>query len=276
VALSLVAVIAAGRFIFPKEQAAPKIVDLGQAQSNAPLHKAKPSPKPDSQPTTPVVKPKPSPPAASAVTQEVPAEAKAKPFLVPRTNLSLDASRLPLIGPADAPHRIACLFDYTCHHCRQLHGFIRTAIDKFDGQLSCLMIPMPLDANCNASFKRTHRDHIDACKYAKICLAVQRIAPAKYDAFDRWLFTDHNTAKKLTMVKAHAAQLVGEAALDKAVASAAVQEQLQQDIRAYELNTKNGRNSQMPQTIIKDRVMFGPPPSAVALESILKQTLGLK
>ena len=77
-------------------------------------------------------------------------------------------------------------------------------------------------------------------------------------------------------MKAHAANLVGAAVLDKAVASAAVQEQLQQDIRAYELNTKNGRNSSMPQTIIKDRVMFGPPPSAVALESILKQTLGLK
>jgi hypothetical protein len=212
----------------------------------------------------------------AAVNPEAPAPAKAKPFLVPRSSLSLDASRLPLLGSAEAPHRIACLFDYTCHHCRQLHGYIRTAIDQFDGQLSCLMIPMPLDANCNANFKRTHRDHVDACKYAKICLALQQVAPTKYEAFDRWLFTDHKTAKPLATVRAHAVGLVGAAALDKAVASAAVQEQLQQNIRAYELNTKNGRNSSMPQTIVKDRVMFGPPPSAAALESILKQTLGLK
>jgi len=277
VALGLVAVIAAGRFIIPKAPPAPEIVDLGQAQTNAPPAEAKPAPKPAPQPPAPAVEPKkPSTPAVAAVNPEAPAPAKAKPFLVPRSSLSLDASRLPLLGPAEAPHRIACLFDYTCHHCRQLHGYIRTAIDQFDGQLSCLMIPMPLDANCNANFKRTHRDHVDACKYAKICLAVQQVAPTKYEAFDRWLFTDHKTAKPLATVRAHAVGLVGAAALDKAVASAAVQEQLQQNIRAYELNTKNGRNSSMPQTIVKDRVIFGPPPSAADLESILKQTLGLK
>jgi len=32
----------------------------------------------------------------------------------------------------------------------------------------------------------------------------------------------------------------------------------------------------MPQTIIKDKVIFGPPPSDAALQSILKKILGLK
>jgi hypothetical protein len=271
----LVAVIAAGQIILPKEPEAPLIVDLGQAQTNAPIAEAKPAPKPTPSPA-PAVEPKPTPPAVATVTPEAPSTPKAEPFLVPRTTLSLDAARLPLLGPANAPHRIGCLFDYTCHHCRQLHGFIRTAIDKFDGQLSCLMIPMPLDANCNAQFKRTHRDHVDACKYAKICLAVQQVAPAKYDAFDRWLFTNHKTTKPLAKVREHAASLVGAAALNKAVASATVQQQLQQNIRAYELNSKNGKKSLMPQTIIKDKVIFGPPPSDAELQSILKKILGLK
>ena len=273
VALGLVAVIAAGQIILPKEQAAPLIVDLGQAQTNAPLAEAKLAPKP----TPPsAVEPKRTPPAVATVTPEAPSMPKAEPFLVPRSTLSLDAARLPLLGPANAPHRIGCLFDYTCHHCRQLHGFIRTAIDQFDGQLSCLMIPMPLDANCNAKFKRTHRDHVDACKYAKICLAVQQVAPAKYEQFDRWLFTNHKTTKPLAKVREHAAELVGAAALNKAVASETVQQQIQQNIRVYELNTKNGGNSSMPQTIVGDRVIFGPPPSDAALQSILKKTLGLK
>jgi hypothetical protein len=205
-----------------------------------------------------------------------PVPTKAGSFHIPKSDLSLDTSRLPLLGPLKAPHRIGCLFDYTCHHCRQLHGFIRSTIDKFDGRLSCLMIPMPLDANCNAVIKRTGRDHVDACKYARICLAVQQVAPTKYDEFDRWLFSNHKTAKPLDTVKQHAAKLVGAGVLDKAIASATVQQQLQQNIRAYELNSKNGGRSSMPQTIIKNRVMFGPPPSAVALESILKQTLGLQ
>ncbi|MBT4623167.1 MAG: thioredoxin domain-containing protein [Verrucomicrobia bacterium] len=273
VALGLVAVIAAGQIILPKEQTAPLIVDLGQAQTNAPIAEAKSAPKP-TPPST--VEPKPTAPAVATVTPEAPSTPKAEPFLVPRSTLSLDAARLPLLGPANAPHRIGCLFDYTCHHCRQLHGFIRTAIVQFDGQLSCLMIPMPLDANCNAKFKRTHRDHVDACKYAKICLAVQQVAPAKYEQFDRWLFTNHKTTKPLAKVREHAAGLVGAAALNKAVASETVQQQLQQNIRVYELNTKNGGNSSMPQTIVGDRVIFGPPPSDAALQSILKKTLGLK
>ena len=275
VAFGLVAVIAAVQIILPKEPEAPLIVDLGQAQTNAPIAEAKPAPKP-TPPPAPAVEPKPTAPAVATVTPEAPSTPKAEPFLVPRSSLSLDATRLPLLGPANAPHRIGCLFDYTCHHCRQLHGFIRTAIDQFDGQLSCLMIPMPLDANCNAQIKRTGRDHVNACKYAKICLAVQQIAPAKYDAFDRWLFTNHKTTKPLAKVREHAASLVGAAALNKAVASATVQQQLQQNIRAYELNSKNGKKSLMPQTIIKDQVIFGPPPSDAALQSILKKILGLK
>ena len=135
---------------------------------------------------------------------------------------------------------------------------------------------MPRDANCNALCKRTHRDHVDACKYAKICLAVQQVALAKYEQFDRWLFTNHKTTKPLAKVREHAAGLVGAAALNKAVASATVQQQLQQNIRVYELNTKNGGNSRMPQTIIRDGVIFGPAPSGAALQSILKQRLGLK
>jgi uncharacterized membrane protein len=275
VALGLVAVIAAVQIVLPKEQRGPKIVDLGQAQTNAPIAEAKPAPKPTPLPA-PAPEPKPPAAAVATVTPEAPSTAKAKPFLVPRTNLSLDASRLPLLGPANAPHRIGCLFDYTCHHCRLLHGYIRTSIDQFGGQLSCLMIPMPLDANCNAQFKSTHRNHVDACKYAKICLAVQQVAPAKYEAFDRWLFSDHKTTKSLAMVKEHAANLVGAAALNKAIASTTVQQQLQQNIRVYELNTKNGGNSSMPQTIINDQVMFGPPSSGAALQSLLKKALGLK
>jgi len=275
VAFGLVAVIAAVQIILPKEPEAPLIVDLGQAQTNAPIAEAKPAPKP-TPPPAPAVEPKPTAPAVATVTPEAPSTPKAEPFLVPRSSLSLDAARLPLLGPANAPHRIGCLFDYTCHHCRQLHGFIRTAIDQFDGQLSCLMIPMPLDANCNAQIKRTGRDHVNACKYAKICLAVQQIAPAKYDAFDRWLFTNHKTTKPLAKVREHAASLVGAAALNKAVASATVQQQLQQNIRVYALNTKNYGNSSMPQTIIKDGMMFGPAQSGAAFQSLLKKALGLK
>ena len=283
VALALVTVVAAGQIILPKEQPAPKIVDLSQPQPKAPIVEAKTArvakpaaaPKPTPQSAL-AVNPEPSTPAVKTVTPANPEPAKAGAFHIPKSDLSLDTSRLPLLGSPKAPHRIGCLFDYTCHHCRQLHGYILESIEKLNGQVSCVMIPMPLDSNCNAMIKRTGRDHINACKYARICLAVQQVAPAKYREFDRWLFSDHKTAKPLDTVKQHAANLVGAGLLDKAIASATVQQQLQQNIRAYELNSKNGRSSLMPQTIINNQVIFGPPPSAAKLEDAIKQALGLK
>ena len=121
VARGLVTVVAAGQIIIPKEQPAPKIVDLGQAQPNAPIVETKTArtPKP-----APAVDPEPSTPAVKTVTPANPEPAKAGAFHIPKSDLSLDTSRLPLLGPVKAPHRIGCLFDYTCHHCRQLHGYI--------------------------------------------------------------------------------------------------------------------------------------------------------
>ena len=283
VALGMVAVVAAVQIVAPKERPAPKIVDLGQTQPNATISETKPAripkPAPAPKPTpqaAPTVDPDPSTPAVTTVTPANLEPAKAGSFHIPKSDLSLDTSRLPLLGSPKAPHQIGCLFDYTCHHCRQLHGYIHESIKKLNGQVSCVMIPMPLDSNCNAMIKRTGRDHVDACKYARICLALQQVAPTKYGEFDRWLFSNHKTAKPLDTVKQYAAKLVGAGVLDKAIASATVQQQLQQNIRAYELNSKNGRNSFMPQTIINDHLIFGPLPSAAALQSRIKQALGLK
>ena len=58
--------------------------------------------------------------------------------------------------------------------------------------------------------------------------------------------------------------------------TAAVQEQLQQNIRACELNYKNGKSWIMPQTIVNDYLMFGPPPSAAEFQSALRKILKLK
>ena len=62
----------------------------------------------------------------------------------------------------------------------------------------------------------------------------------------------------------------------KGVGSGAVQQKQEQDIGDYELNTKKGGKSRRTQKIIKDQEMFGEPPSDTALQSILKQRLGLK
>ncbi|MBT5925527.1 MAG: vitamin K epoxide reductase family protein [Verrucomicrobia bacterium] len=273
----LVGVIAVIQIAVPKQQAAPQIVDLGTAD---------PTPSNTAPEPTPVI---PESPASKEpietiqleVTEDVtPAPIRerpvSKPLLIPRTDFTLATTGLPTLGDLEAPNRITVIFDYTCHHCRQLHGFVRELLVKYEGQLSCLMIPMPLDANCNRLMKKTPKDHVNACEYAKICLAVHQVAPEKYDAFDTWLFSDHESVKTVPTVLEHAKQWVGSEKLIQALQSNQVQEQLKTNITTYETTSKMGRKSSMPQTIIGSQIVFGPPPNVEALDNILKQTLKLK
>ena len=78
------------------------------------------------------------------------------------------------------------------------------------------------------------------------------------------------------MVRQHAARLVGAEALEKALSGAAVLEQLQQNIRAYKLSSETGKGAGMPQTVVKDKIMYGSPNSVDEVKPFLKMILNLK
>ena len=265
--VAMVAVIAGVQLVAPTRPPPPKIVDLGHNNNTKSINKPGQG---DEARTLPVIEYRDWPKPVKLV------ETDPNLFPIPGTDLRLKVDRLPMMGSVKAPHRVGLLFDYTCHHCRDLHGYMREAVEEFGGQLACVLIPMPLDAKCNKSIEETHSDHVDACEYAKICLAVHLAAPAKYDAFDRWLFNNHKQQKKLDVVRRFAAQLVGAAALEKALANEAMNAQLQQNIRSYELISENGKTSIMPQTIIEDKIMYGPAGSVDHVKANLKKILNLK
>ena len=267
-AAGLVVLIAAGQLLMPaddhwaKQMAGKKTNEVAQiTQTNTPKPVVK-----TNTPPTPVVVTN-TPPAAKPAAAEL--------FPIPRAGISLDTSTLPVIGKRDAPHRFVLMFDYTCHLCRKLHGFVREVMPNHKDNLACVLVPMPLDAACNKQLKSTAPSHVNACEYAKICLAVHQVVPNEYHAFDKWLFSDHENTKPLELVRAQAEKLVGKEALDQALSSAALQNQLQRNIEIYELNVKNWSSSNMPQTFIKDQVIFGPPPKAKILEDHLKKEFGL-
>ncbi|MAD23622.1 MAG: hypothetical protein CMO44_05550 [Verrucomicrobiales bacterium] len=258
---ALIALIAGTQYIFPKQKPAAKIVELTNSKTNSVTqnNQKKITSQPDQN--------------NNAAVKE---NDKETPFPIPKTKLSLITSKLPIIGNRKAKNRIAVLFDYTCHHCRTLHSYIRQTIPKYENKLSCIMVPMPLDNKCNPLIKTTQKDHINACNYAKICLAVHQISPEKYDEFDNWLFSNHNSAKPLSTVRNYAESILGKNILDKTINSQSVLDQIATNIEIYNLNSTNGGTTIMPQTIVKNRVVFGPPPSAQALENILIQILDLK
>jgi uncharacterized membrane protein len=186
----------------------------------------------------------------------------------------LPVEELPLLGSPAAPHLLVSLFDYTCHHCRDLHSILRQAHRAYGDQLAIINLPMPIDAECNSLVRRTPGPHVNACRYARLSLAVWRARPDLWEGFDDWLF-QASTPPQVDQATQRAAGLVGQESLDNALNDPWVDRQLQIDIQLYEANSRSSGGSQMPQLIAGNAISRGPLPHLRSLFQLLETNLGL-
>jgi uncharacterized membrane protein len=182
---------------------------------------------------------------------------------------------VPIIGSPDAPHLVVSLFDYTCHHCRQLHPFLVEAQRRLSNQLAIVSLPMPLGTNCNPMLPRQLPRHAKACDYARLALAVWRCNRELFPRFDDWLFTPE-TPVPPEQARQYAAQLVGPDRLERALADEWITRHLHTNGCLYHTNYLKMSNSVMPQLIIGPVISFGPLNSSKDLLLLLEQHLGLK
>ncbi|MBI4324949.1 MAG: thioredoxin domain-containing protein [Chloroflexi bacterium] len=182
---------------------------------------------------------------------------------------------LPIIGAPEATHLMVSLFDYTCHHCRGLHGLLLAAQRQFSNQLAIISLPMPLEGNCNHLVKRTPRAHVNACQYARLGLAVWRADRKAFPRFDQWMF-ETPSPRPVEETKRYAAQLVGQEKLDQALADEWVNRQIQMDVAIYETNSRKITNGLMPQLVIGSAISVGPIDKMEDLNRLLRENLGLK
>ena len=168
----------------------------------------------------------------------------------------INVDEVPLIGRRDAPAVMVSLLDYTCRHCRKMHGVLLAAAQAHRGQLAILTLPMPLDAGCNKMIQQTAPPHADACQYARIALAVWRADPSKMERFNDWVF-EPDEPPGLESVLGYTQEIVGAEALGRAMNDPWVEKQLAQDIAIYEATFKRFGNGAMPQLIVGDNIVFG-------------------
>ena len=209
--------------------------------------------------------------AAPAVTAAIPGKGRVIDLFDGAFKVHLD--EVPLIGRPAAPDAMVSLFDYTCHHCRQMHPLLVAAQQVHGRQLVIANLPMPLDGHCNSLMKRTPAPHTNACEYARLGLAVWRADRTKIAAYDSWIF-EPPTPPPLDEARAFAGQLVGEEALQRALSDPWVERQLQQDISIYQANYKNFGNSAMPQLMLGTNIIFGIIERPADLEQSLVSSFG--
>ena len=193
--------------------------------------------------------------------------ATSKQVSIHHGRFTLDPSRLPVLGSSAASNFIVSVFDYTCGHCRALHELLRAAEKKHSGRLGIITLPMPLDAACNPLIFVTASGNQDACKYARLSLAVWHSKPEMFGQFDDWLF-DSTSPPAVDLVYAKAVAMVGKESLDRSLESVWVTRQLQTNIEIYEANSRLIRDGRLPQLVLGNVITHG------AIES-LEQLLAL-
>jgi uncharacterized membrane protein len=179
----------------------------------------------------------------------------------------------PVIGSPTNEQVMVSLFDYTCHHCREMHATLVEAQRIFSNRLVILSLPMPLDPGCNPTMSRPHPAHTNACEYARLGLTVWRADRAKHHEFDEYLFTGQ-TPPPLIEAQQRALNLVGPSAFAMAARDPWVQEQLDVDVGIYQM-AYNSQKGQMPQLILGNSLAMGTYPLDELLQH-LETYLGLK
>jgi uncharacterized membrane protein len=168
---------------------------------------------------------------------------------------SLNLDEVPLAGEPRAARVIVCLFDYSCHFCRELHLRLMGLGAEVGDRLAIVSLPTPLDPVCNPAVKKLELAHVDACEYARIGLAVWRAKREAFEPYNRWFF-ESAQPPSLETARARAAKLVGAEAFENALRDPWIREQIRIAAGIYGVAAKAGHGI-LPQVISGEDVYVG-------------------
>jgi len=189
--------------------------------------------------------------------------------------IRLQPAGLPMLGPIDADHLYLLLYDYTCPHCRKMHGFLTQARQRYGRQLGIVMLPVPLSADCNPTVERTEPIHQQACDYAALALAVWQADATKFEAFDHWL-AQGQAFPTLDQAGEHARRLVGAEALTQAFNSHWPREQIARNVKLYKKLYDAMGTGGLPMLLSGGVLIAGRSNDAQELFDVFEQDMGLK
>jgi uncharacterized membrane protein len=103
--------------------------------------------------------------------------------------LSLDVYKHPLIGSPEAPHIAIEMVSYDCAHCRKMAPMMNEVLARYGDQVALLIIPVPLDKECNKLVTDPTLLHPGACGTARRVCGVAKLNPSSFAKFHEFLMT---------------------------------------------------------------------------------------
>lgn len=159
-------------------------------------------------------------PALDETANEVDGDGVARRFIqFAALKKPIDVASLPILGSPKAKQVMVEMLDYTCRHCRHFHPNIHAATERYGDQISFVILHVPLGKSCNPHVRHEHRDHRNACEYARLALNIWKLKREKFAEYHNWLM-ESDTPPTLGSAKSYALKLAGkEVLLDQDLAS---------------------------------------------------------
>lgn len=134
----------------------------------------------------------------------------------------------PSTGTSDelADMTVVLFFDYTCAHCRRIHGYFEQAMRRHPG-MRVIELVIPRDTDCNPRVDPTMQppEAEHACELARLSLAAWRADPARYPQISRLLW-DYKKFVTPDDARQAVAEVIGDRNLARALADPWVNERL--------------------------------------------------
>ena len=227
------------------------------------------------------------PPNAPPSTDETPkAPAPAAPPAHERTvnflggKLALDVTKHPLIGSPDAPHVIIEMVSYNCPHCRKMHALMEQALAHYGDQVAILVMPVPLDKDCNKLITDPTISKRALCGTARLAISVARLNASEFPKLHDFLMSgDKDEPPPMERIIPKAYGLVDSSRLRALMKSDEVNKQLDGYVDLYGKLQSQSRGSKtfgLPVQILGDNVMSGEVEKVEDVYKAWEENLGVK
>jgi len=180
--------------------------------------------------------------------------------------ISMSARLWPILGNLSAKRIVIDLMDYTCKHCRLLHRLLKQRITENPDEWAALIMPVPMEVECNPMMKSTPKEHEGACEYTKLAMAVFHGKPQAFVAFEEWL-CEGEEAPALEAVRAKAAEILGTEGLAWWIEDPRQAKRLNEALAIYDAVGQG----QIPKLLLDKQLISGPVLNKEQLEEILKK-----
>jgi protein-disulfide isomerase len=193
-------------------------------------------------------------------------------FHLPGAWFDLIPTKVPCVGSLTAPHFILMISDYACPHCRVSHNVVSQTLRRYDGKISLLVLPMPLDRKCNPRLLETEgTPEPQDCALNRLALAVWCADPGSYAQMDGWLFAADRSRLE-DEARSYAALLVGAGQLEKADNDRRIDAVLRLDAQLY----ARAKGGALPKLLLGSTMISGLLEDSQPLEDAIEKEWQLR